>query len=433
VSGGCATLRGCGELREEDAVVRSWVGTGLLAVLLLGCGAAAAPGEPRVVRVILADDWASAPVVREVFDEFERDHDRVRVQVQAVPFSQTLELVASAQALDQPHDLAHWHAFAAAAAGLAQPLGDAWEAAGLTREEYLPGAVEDVEWRGQPYGVPLDTNALVLLADAGALGQAGIEPAGLADIAGFRAAAEQIAAAGDPTWMLSVSTSSWQTYGWIRAFGGDLVRLADDGTPVFTFDHPDTVAALEFLVGLIADGLAPRPYGADLAADAVQAFAGGQVAVHATGSWDLNVVSRNAGREVELAVLPLPQADPDRPATVLGGSSLFIPQGAEEPELAFELAMRLTEDDIALRLAAEEGRLPARTRVFDAPLFADDPLLATFVGELQHARVMPLIAFPDLAQAFSEALTAVLAGRQHPAEAMAELQAYADAWQAGAP
>ena len=402
---------------------------GLLAVLAVGCAASAAPLEPALVRVIMADDWASAPAVREVFDQFERDHDNVRVQVQAVPFSQIPELVASAGELDQPYDLAHWHAFAAAASGLAEPLAEQWDAAGLTVEEFLPGAVEDVTWLGEPFGVPLDTNALVLLADAAMLREAGVDPDTMATPTGFVQAADAITAGSAAQWMLPVSTSSWQAYGWIRAFGGELLEVdPTTALPRFTFDDPATVAALDYLVQLIGQGFAPPPYGPDLAADAVQAFASGQVATHATGSWDLKVVARNATRDVEVAVLPLPQADPDTPVTVLGGSSLFVPEGAEQPDLAFDLALRLIDDEVALRLAEEEGRLPARNRVFDAPLFTEDPLLSTFVDQLPNARVMPLIAYPEVAQAFTEALTAVLAGGEPADETMAGLQRFAEAW-----
>jgi ABC-type glycerol-3-phosphate transport system substrate-binding protein len=402
---------------------------GLLAALAVGCTASAAPLEPVLLRVIMADDWAKAPVVREVFDQFERDHGHVRVQVQAVPFSQIPELVASAGDLEQPYDLAHWHAFAAAASGLAEPLGEQWDEAGLTADEFLPGAVEDVTWLGEPFGVPLDTNALVLLVNGAMLSDAGVDSRTMTTSLGFVRAAEAVADSGAAQWMLPVSTSSWQAYGWIRALGGQLLEVdAVTALPRFTFDDPGTVAALEYLVHLVGSGLAPRPYGPDLSSDAVQAFASGQVAAHATGSWDLKVVARNATRHVELEVLPLPQVDPRRPVTVLGGSSLFVPEGADQPDLAFELALRLIEDEVALRLAEEEGRLPARHRVFDAPLFADDPLLSSFVEQLPNARVMPLIAYPEVAQAFTEALTAVLAGGEPAAETMAGLQRFADAW-----
>ncbi|GGI09715.1 extracellular solute-binding protein [Egicoccus halophilus] len=406
----------------------------LAASVTAGCAASAVPSEPTLVRVIMADDWASAPAVREVIDEFEREHDRVRVQVQAVPFSQIPDLVASAQRLEQPYDLAHWHAFAAAAAGLATPLDERWEEAGLRAGDFLPGAVEDVTWLGARYGVPLDTNALVLLADEHMLEAARLKPEDLATPQGFRAAAEAVTASGAASWMMPVSTSSWQAYGWIRALGGEVVEVdSRTGRPTFTFDDPATVTALEYLVELATSEFTPPPYGPDFAADAVQAFVNGDTAVHATGSWDLRVVARNATRDLDLRVLPLPQQDPERPVTVLGGSSLFLPQGAGQPELAFALALRLTDDEVAVRLATEEGRLPARVRVFRDPVFTDDPLLSDFVPRLSDARVMPLIAYPDIAQAFSEALNAVITGRQEAAEAMAGLQDHAEAWLATRP
>jgi len=408
--------------------VRAWLAA-LLLLGTLGCGPGAASEEPAVVRLIMADDWASAPVVREVIDAFEREHE-ARVQVQAAPFSQIPDLVASAQQLEQPFDIAHWHAFAAAAAGLAEDLEDAWEAAGLTDEEFLPGAVEDVVWRGRRYGIPLDTNALVLLAHTDALEAVEDDLDDLRTGEGFVATSRRLVEAGAVEHAITVTTSSWSAYGWIRALGGELVAVDErNGRPEFSFDAPATVAAVELLVGLVEEDLAPPVFGMDTGAHAVQAFVDRQVAFSATGSWDLRLADANGHGHV--AVVPLPQADPSRPHTVLGGSSLFVPVGAGQPELAVELMLALTEDDVALQLAAEEGRLPARPRVFEAPLFQDDPALAAFVAQLPHARVMPLIAFPEVAAAFQEAYEDALAQRATPREAMERVQRFAERWAEG--
>lgn len=411
-------------MRPSSAVV-------VLAALLSACAASAPPPDPVVLRVVMADDWATAPAVREVIDDFERDHDHVRVQIQGAPFSQIPELVASGMTLDQPYDLAHWHAFAAAAAGLAEPLDGPWAEAGLTEAEYLPGAVADVTWLDERYGVPLDTNALVLLVNRGMLEDAGLSPEDLRTIDGFRAAAAAVTANGAAQHAMSISASSWPAYGWIRASGGGLVDIDPaTGAPTFTFDDPATVAALDLLVGLVREGQAPPPFASDLALDAVQSFAQGAIAMHATGSWDLPIIARAATGELDVEVLPLPQVDPDRPRTVLGGSSLFVPRGSPNVDLSFELMLRLTEDEVALRLAEEEGRLPARTRVFDESLFRSDPLIAAFVDEIPHAEVMPLIAYPEVADVFREALEDSVSGRLTPAEAMARVQSYSERWQA---
>ncbi|TVP70207.1 MAG: extracellular solute-binding protein [Nitriliruptor sp.] len=411
----------------------------LAALAAVGCGFTAPAGEPTMLRVIMADDWASAPLVGEVIDAFERDHPGVRVQVQGSPFSQIPELVEAARELGQPYDLAHWHAFAAAAADLAEPVDELWEAEGLSSVDYLPGAVLDVTWGGRLYGVPLDVNALVLMANRELLDTADLSAADLAHADDFAEHAATLAELEATDHAMAVTASSWAAYGWIVAGGGQLLETAPDGTaaldaqglPTFTFDDPRTIAAIETLVTLVEAGHAPPPLAVDLARDAVASFSDGRSALHASGSWDLPIARRQAQAEVsieDIAVLPLPQRDPVAPRTVLGGSSLFLPRDGQQQELAFALALALTERDVGLALAEQEGRLPARVDAYDAPLFATSPDLAAFVTQLEHAQVMPLIAFPEVATAFRDGLDTALSGRATPAEAMGQVQATAERW-----
>lgn len=412
---------------------------GLLAVMVAGCALTSSATEPATLRVIMADDWASAPLVGEVIADFEEEHPELRVQVQGSPFSQIPELVENAEELSQPYDLAHWHAFAAAAAGLAEPLDDLWEQAGLSEEDYLPGAVLDVTWDGSRYGVPLDVNALVLLANRELLAAAGVAEDDLADVEHFADHAASLAALESTEHALAVTASSWVAYGWIVAGGGQLLEtdgdgmavLDDRGLPTFTFDHPRTIAMIDTLASLVDSGAAPSPLAPDLAMDAISSFADGQSALHASGSWDLPIARSTLQADVgeeDVAILPLPQLDPATPRTVLGGSSLFVPEGAPERELAFELALALTELEVGLDLAEQEGRLPARAAAYEAPLFEATPDLAAFVRHLEHAQVMPLIAYPEVAVAFRDGLDAALAGRASAAEAMERVQDAADRW-----
>ncbi len=384
--------------------------------LLTGCAAGSVAAPPPTLTVVLADDWESAPTVRQVVRDFEREHG-VRVQVQAAPFSQIPDLVRNAHDLGDPFDLAHWHAFAAAADGLAEPLDDRWRDAGLQPSDYLPGAVDDVTWEGTRYGVPLDVNALVLLANSNALRASGLAPEDLADADRFLDAARTIRATEGVEHAITVSSSTWIAYGWIRAFGGDLLARDAAGTVTFTFDDPRVVAAVELLGALASEGVGTPPFAPDLSLDAIQSLTAGSVALHATGSWDLPLTRRVPDPSIgdDLLVLPLPRGEGDT-GTVLGGSSLFVPRGAELPDLAFAFALALTAADVGRTLAADEGRLPARVAVYDDPLFREQPDLAAFVAELPEADVMPLIAYPELSAAFSATLERVLKGQQDASE-----------------
>ncbi|MCC5947186.1 MAG: extracellular solute-binding protein [Nitriliruptoraceae bacterium] len=404
----------------------------VFAVVSLACAAIPGSTQPTVLRVVLADDWASAPLVTQVIERFEEDHPGVRVQVQATPFSQIPDQVAQGVELGQQPDVAHWHAFAAAAIGMAEPLDALWDQFDLDADDYLPGALEGVTWQDERYGVPLDVNALVLMANPALLDDADVTARELATPERFREAAHRLRTDTPADHAIAVTASSWAAYGWITAGGGDLIDGVDeDGLPILRFDDAATVDALALLVDLIRSGDAPPPFAPDLAIDAIASFSNGETALHASGSWDLPTTRRALQAELPLAeveVLPLPQADPDAPRTVLGGSSLFVPLGAAEPELAVAFMRALTEDEVAGALAAEEGRLPARSRVYDDPLFTATPDVAAFVEQLETARVMPLIAYPEVSTAFRDGLEAALSGRRTPDGAMRDVQQAADRW-----
>lgn len=394
--------------------------------LVAGCTVGSVAESRPTLDVVMADDWETAPAVREAIREFEQLHD-VRVEVQAAPFSQIPDLVENAIALGDPFDLAHWHAFAAAADDLAQPLDDAWQEAGLTAADYLPGAVDDVTWEGRRYGVPLDVNALVLLANGAALTEAGFDAADLASTDSFLEVARALRDGDQVEHAITVTASIWSAYGWIRAFGGDLLVRDDDGNVTFTFDDPATVAAVELLGTLATESIGTPPFAPDLSLDAVQSLTNGSVAMHASGSWDLPVTRRASDPAVseEILVLPLPRGSGDT-GTVLGGSSLFVPRGAAHADVAFDLALALTEADIGLTLTQEEGRLPARVDVYDDPAFREEPEFAAFVAQLPDADVMPLIAYPELSAAFSAALERVLKGQDEAAAALGGVQELAE-------
>jgi multiple sugar transport system substrate-binding protein len=406
-------------------VRRVWALTLCLA-LVAGCEAGTVAAPQPSIDIVVADDWETAPAFREAVRAFERDND-VRVQVQGAPFSQIPDLVRNANDLGDPFDLAHWHAFAAAADELARPVDDLWEAHGLSPDDYLPGAVDDVTWEGRRYGLPLDVNALVLLANRSAIDAAGLDPAELADASRFLDHARELQDAGEVAHAMTVTASSWSAYGWIRAYGGDVLTYDADGQVTFTFDDPRTVEAIAMLGTMATEGIATPPFAPDLALDAIQAFTEGSVALHASGSWDLPIMRRARGSAVrdDVLVLPMPRGEGDT-GTVLGGSSLFVPRGAEEAELAFAFAVALTDREVGIELAREEGRLPALVDAYDDELFTSEPEMAAFVEELAEADVMPLIAYPAVAAAFGATLERVLKGQQEAPEALAELQELAE-------
>jgi multiple sugar transport system substrate-binding protein len=381
------------------------------------------PAQPvTLLRVLMTDDWVTVPFVDAV-RSFERQHPDVRVVVEKGPISLLTDAVRAGAGSGSTPDVVQGHAFSAAGQGLAQPLDDLW-AATLNPGDFFPGALEDVTWAGRRYGVPLDTNALVLMYNADILRQAGVaEPAPALTFAQFEALAKALTTADGLRRGFVVPNSTWWTYGWIKANGGETVDVDPGGTPRLTLDAPEVVQAVSFLSGLIDQGYAYPPRAADSHnLDAVALFASGAAAMYASGSWDLTVLHKFVPEGNFRAALMPHGLSGSTEGSAMGGSSLWVPGGSTHRALAFEFMTHLISDDNALRLAKEEGRLPVRTRLFDDPWFAG-PDQQVFRQQLQTAHTPKLGAFDGPSEQFSDALDAIFrVGGANPQVALHQAQ-----------
>ena len=402
---------------------RTRAGAALLCLVLLAVAAGCSSGaddETTTLRVLMTDDWVTAPFLDAV-RQFEREHPDVRVSVTRSPINAMADEVRAAAGTGRSPDVVQAHAFSAAAQGLAQPVDDLWDER-LERAEFFPGAIEDVTWNGRLYGVPLDTNAMVLMYNADHFAAADLPlPAPGMSFADFERLAAALTAPDGSRRAIALPTSAWWTYGWIRANGGETVSVAADGTPHVTLDATPVVGAFAFLSQLVQKGYAfpPRVAGAH-SGDAFALFQSGDVSMHASGSWDLTRARRESPA-TSFGVTLMPRGTDQGAGTAMGGSSLFVPKDSENRELAFRFMETLVSDQFALRFAKEEGRLPVRLRVFDDPYF-DQPDLRVFLEQLRIATPPKLDAFPATAQAFSEVFDAVLREGAAPGPALAKAQ-----------
>ena len=396
----------------------------LLVAVLLGaaCGGSSEP-DRTTLRIMLTDDWVTPPVLDAVRD-FEVAHRNLRVVVEKAPIKGMLDTI---QGSPSPPDVVQAHAFAAAARGLAQPLGDLWGRS-LRPDEFFPGALDDVTFAGERYGVPLDTNALVLLYNADHFRDAGLTlPTGPLTFPELEEVARALTKPDGSRRGLALGTSTWQTFGWVNANGGEYVRVGDDGRPRFMFDSPEVVGAIGFLSRLVAQGLAIPPRAANThSADVYAVFESGAASMYTSGAWDL-LNLRRTRPDVEYKAMPMPTGVAGTTeGSAMGGSSLFVPKGSKQRELAFEFMVHLTSDRYALRLAREQGRLPVRSRVYQDPFFGD-PVLRVVLEQLGSARPELVDSFPDAGKLLADAIDHSVRQQADPAAELRKAQAQARA------
>jgi ABC-type glycerol-3-phosphate transport system substrate-binding protein len=397
----------------------------LLALVASACSDARPAGPTTVLRVLMTDDWVSAPFVDAV-REFERTHPTVRVDIDKGPISRMADVVRAGISSGAPPDVVQGHADTGAGQDLAQQVDDLWRKYNVHASDYLPGAVEDVTWGGHRYGLPLDSNAMALLYNVDRFRSAGVAPPDPSmTFEDFARMAQALTSPDGSRRALVVPVDSWVTYGWIKANGGELMQVGTDERPQFTLNQPAVVDTMAYLQHLVDAGWAFGPPGPDArSTDAYAVFKSGAVAMYASGSWDLvRILKEDPSGHYGVALMPRGLTGATE-GTAMGGSSLWVPRGSKHRELAFQFMLLLTSDQYSLRFAKEEGRLPVRPRLFSNPYFKD-PQLNVFVQQLETAHPPILGAEHEASQAFDDALVEVLREHADPATALGQAQARA--------
>lgn len=362
---------------------------------------------PITLRVWLAADYAEQPPIADLVRDFRQAYPNIKVEVTGYVWEAMASEVRLAISQGSPPDVAHQHAFAMGAQGMAEPLDDLWARWGA-EGEFMPGAMDDVLWRGVRYGVPLDINALFMIYNRAAFAEVGLrEPGPGYTFAQLRSDLERLTTEDRARYGIALTASGWDMYGLVRSNGGELLR-EDDARPSVTIDDSAVIETVQFMSALARDRLGtlppPQPRQSD---HPVTLFGQRKVALFFSGPWDLTRLKNEAPPDVyaEVGTAPLPVSAPGAAgSSVQGGGSLFVPKGAANREAAFELMKWAVSDRYAMRMAKEMGRYPVRSALYDDPFFGSEPLLQPFLEQLKTARPYKLEAYASAHEAWSTAV-----------------------------
>lgn len=321
------------------------------------------------------------------------------------------ERISLALAQGAPPDVAHSHAFAMGAQGMAEPLDDLWQAWGV-EDEFLTGAMEDVIWKDRYYGVPLDINALFTFYNKRLFREAGVpEPGPNWTFDDFQQITKKLTNPEKQQYAIALDASGWTMSGLIYAAGGDMLAERD-GKIVATLDSPTVVSMLKMYRRMgLEDGVGTLPPPIQRQSDHPEAlFRDGKVAMFFSGPWDLAKMRQEVPDMLpDLGTAPLPRGTgANAGGSVAGGGSLFVPRGAKHREAAFEFMKWSVADRYAKRMALELGRYPVRSRLYQDPDLQQDPLLKPFFDQLTRAKPYRLEAYRNANDAWVEMMKEVL-------------------------
>ena len=199
------------------------------------------------------------------------------------------------------------------------------------------------------------------------------------------------------------------------AFGGYIFGLDENGNYTADdvgVDNEGSIAALEFIQGLLKEGLMPSGLDGG-AAEAL--FMDGQAAMYITGPWNIGKF-KDEGVPFAIAPIPAgPNGDPGRP--FIGAQAFMVSAFSENPLLAQAfLTEFIASEDVQLALYEKGNRAPA---LLSAQEKVEDPYLAALAEA--GAVGMPMPAIPAMSAVWSAWGDAITLAMQDPDADAAEL------------
>jgi multiple sugar transport system substrate-binding protein len=224
------------------------------------------------------------------------------------------------------------------------------------KNQYLDFAWEEMQFEEKPYGLPMETDARGLWYRRDLLQQAGVDPAeldsakGPVTLAKVREIARKVDKK-DGAAYTRVGFIPWYDQGWHYTWGfthgGEFY---DESGCKVTPTHEGVVAGYEFLREWSQE-MDPRqaqsflstyaqctgPYTCPPINPAQHPFMVGNLAMVVTGNWFIGQLEQyKPDADADVTFIPIPN-EGDESATWAGGWSVVIPEGAKNPEGAWEL------------------------------------------------------------------------------------------------
>lgn len=412
---------------------------GAAAVVLAGCtgspanGSSGEIGEPGAIELSgTVTFWhaysADSPEVETleevIIPAFEDEHPDVTVESVPIPYDELHQKLVTAVAGDQLPDLVRADIMwvpELADLGVLVPLSQEMPDFDALADRMFPGALATNLWKGDYYGLPLDTNTRVMMWNADVFEAAGVEvPETVDDLVD---AAPALQAAGAFAFADN-GASGWNVLPWIWSAGGDIVN-ADVTQASGYMNSAESVAGIQTLVDLHEGGYLPDIILGDAGGLATSdGLAQGAYATILDGPWMFPIF---AGQfpDFVLNAGPVPAGDGGS-ISVVGGEDIVLTQSSENKAAAAEFMRFLLSEEMQLEMA-KVGQMPVLADLGES-LTSINEYYAPFIEQLATAKPRPVTpAWPRIDSILQDEIRAAIRGEKSVQEALDSAAEQSDA------
>ncbi len=288
------------------------------------------------------------------------------------------------------------------------------------KDQFYPGPLATNFYKGNYYGLPLDTNTRSLFYNKDVFQKAGVTNAPTT-FEEFNAACEKVKAlGGDTSCFAEGGTGAWNVLPWIWSNGGAITN--DDYTKATGYlNGKATVGAITMLNDMLKNGtLSESILGGGIATS--DAIGKGQTGMIVDGPW-MPPIFQAQYPDLNYGLSAFP-AGPGGSISVVGGEDIVLFNQSKHKDAALAF-MQFVVGEQAQIAMGKTGQMPVLTS-----LSGNSELPAYFgVFQKQLETAMPRTpspAWPKIDEAISTAVQQVLRGEKDPQAAMDEAAATVD-------
>lgn len=390
--------------------------TFLAIVLCVVLGFSAFAAEKKTVEF-----WSYVPLDNPglylYIDKFNQSQDEINIEGKFIPFAEFKRQLTVALVGGTPPDcvLVDNPDFAAyIAMGAFEALDDRiadWE---YGKDDFYPGPWASATWEGKQYGIPFETNTLVLFYNVDMFEKAGLDPDKPPTTwEELNQYAEKLTKDGVYGLSVCAVASEEGTFQW-------LPFLQQSGGNVFNLDSPEAVEALQLWVDWVKNGYVSKEIlNMDQWSGVRPQFQNENAAMMVNGPWCI-VPIRNEVPNLNwrLAVLP----GRVKQASAMGGVNIGIVKGAKNADAAWQYIKWLYRPEAIAEFWQKFGTLPLMPEIAEsAPYWKGDPVYDVLLEQMKYAAPRgPHPKWPEISTAIYTAMQEALTGVKTSEQALAD-------------
>ena len=366
------------------------------------------------------------PYMKKMVDDFNKANPNVTVTMNTLQWGDFYSKVPNAVASGSGPDVAAMHIdqlATSAARRVIIPVDEIAEGLQLSESDFAPVVWKAGVYKDNRYGIPLDVHPLGFYANTAHLEKAGIDglPKDRKSFEDAVKAMQDKSAVEKPFWVTATWPAHLMFTSLIAQFGGSIYNA--EGTQA-TFNSPEGVESLEWLLSFINGGASPKNVSND--AQAV-AFRQQRNSLTWDGIWMMNEWEKV--KDLDWAAAALPTIG-DKPAVWASSHNLVVTtQASKDPnKLAASRAFISYISDRSIEWA-KSGQVPARNSVRESPEFAALTVQSTLAEQLPNVVFPPTI--PGIGDVttptYETAVNQVILGKAQPKPALDAAAKKADA------